>query len=258
MKLLFFFVIFIDFYYSYQEKNASATFYFPSICSSCNYTDEEAKLNYELYITITCPNCEKYPLTDVPLEINFTSPLINQDCGPISQNVYQKTYSCQVEFNCSAYNIDITAGKMHNKYISFITDNLTTINLSNKKYINTKETYPLQYINWRDKKVHYFYFIFNQLVTNNSETKVYIYNNTHKIIDLTEYCEIYEDFVVCLPEEKILGAEHNHPDRRFTYKIKYVDICGEYNPYVSVIILKSNFFNINNILLIFIILIIFI
>jgi len=258
MKLLFFFVIFIDFYYSYQEKNASATFYFPSICSSCNYTDEEAKLNYELYITITCPNCEKYPLINVPLEINFSSPFIEEDCGPISQNVYQKTYSCQVEFNCSVSNINITVGEMNNEYISFQKDNLTSINISHKKYINSMNTFPIQYINWRENKIQYFYFFFNRLVTNNSETKVYIYNNTYKIIDLTEYCIMDENYVVCVPNEKILGAEHNYPDRRFTYKIKYVDICGEYNPYVSLVVLKSNFFSINNILLIFIILIFYI
>ena len=253
----YFIIIIIIFYYSFQEKIASATFNFPSICSSCDYENEDSTINYEFYITINCPNCEKSPLLNVPLIINFTSPFIEEDCGSISQNVIQKTYKCSTEINCSLSNINISIGEMNNNFISFETKNLTQINVSHKKYINTKETLPIQFIDWRNKdQLQFIYFIFNQIVTNNSETKVYIYNNTFNVIDLTEYCLIEEYYVICFPNKNILGAEPKNPDYLFTYKLKYVDICGEYNPYVSVVVSKANFFKLNSILIIILIMII--
>jgi hypothetical protein len=255
MKFDFIFIIFNIFYYSFQEKIASATFNFPSICTSCEYESEDSKINYEFYITINCPNCVNSPLSNVPLNVNFTSPLINKDCGPISQNEIQHTYTCSVEINCSLYNINITVGNMNNDFISFVTNNLNQINLSHKKYINSKKTFPLQFLNWKNKKdVQFIYFFFNQFVTNNSETKVFIYNNTYNIIDLTKYCLIDEFYVICLPNKSILGADPKNPDFSFIYTLKFVDICGVYNPYVSVFVSKSNFFKLNNILIMFLIL----
>ena len=123
MKFYFIIIIIIIFYYSFQEKIASATFNFPSICSSCDYEDEDSTINYEFYITINCPNCENSPLLNVPLIINFTSPFIEEDCGLISQNVIQKTYKCSTEINCSLSNINISIGEMNNNFISFETKN---------------------------------------------------------------------------------------------------------------------------------------
>ena len=128
-------------------------------------------------------------------------------------------------------------------------------NLSHKKYINSKKTFPLQFLNWKNKKdVQFIYFFFNQFVTNNSETKVFIYNNTYNIIDLTKYCLIDEFYVICLPNKNILGADPKNPDFSFIYTLKFVDIFGVYNPYVSVFVSKSNFFKLNNILIMFLIL----